>query len=266
MNVSLTLVAGGTLLVLLSNFILHRALHFKAAQAAVISALLSLALLLPYSAMAWPGGDVFTLYFTCYLMVCYAYYVICSGGTRGFIKSDPSQHKGWHWAPVIIFSFFLLLTILFGSFIMIAEKGITLTTAQGHQVSSQFPGTVPYGFQKQEAYYNDYVERLHEQQKRGWQIDYGFEQPLINGKPNHLIVEPKDKTGAPLIKAVVTAQLVRLADKKQDMTLTFIEQEPGRYVAATTVTGVGRWDLVLHIRLDDLTHEIRANTLVANDE
>lgn len=161
MNETVAIMLLGVAIVLVACLVLHKLFRFTPMQAASITALMGIAVVVPFSILRWRGGDVFTLYITCNLMASFGYYLISSGGMKSLRGKDG---KRMHWAPITVLGFFLVLTIQNGAFVVMAEKGLIFKAkAEDSFVSTRFPGEVPNAYQKKEAYYNAYQKRLAEQ-------------------------------------------------------------------------------------------------------
>lgn len=260
MNETVAIMLLGIVGVLVASIILHRLFRFTPLQAASITALMGIAVIVPFSILRWRGGDVFTLYITCNLLTSFAYYLICSGGMKNLRGKDG---KRMHWAPIVILGFFLVLTIQNGAFIVMAEKGLMFKAkAEDSFVSTRFPGEVPNAYHKKEAYYNAYQQRLMDQEARGWQVKFGFaEKPHVD-QDNFFMVQLLDKEGVPLENADVTAKFTRSAEQELNSSFALEMTEPGIYSVPIMFPRVGPWGLVLDIIRDDETYELVARTLV----
>ena len=260
MNETVAIMLLGVVTVLIVCLVLHKIFRFTPMQTGSITALMGIAVIVPFSILRWKGGDVFTLYITCNLMTSFAYYLISSGGMKSLSRKDG---KKMHWAPITILGFFLVLTIQNGAFIVMAEKGLIFKTkTEDSFVSTRFPGEVPNAYHKKEAYYNAYQKRLTEQQDRGWKVKFGFaEKPFVD-TDNFFVVELLDKAQKPLENAQVVAQFTRSAEQEINRTYTLEMTEPGLYSVPINLERVGPWGLELDIVRGDETHELVGRTLV----
>lgn len=260
MNETVAIMLLGIVAVLVACIILNKVFRFTPMQAASITALMGIAVVVPFSILRWRGGDVFTLYVTCNLLTSFAYYLIASGGMKSLKTKDG---KRMHWAPIVILGFFLVLTIQNGAFIVMAEKGLIFkNNAEDSFVSTRFPGEVPNAYQKKEAYYNAYQQRLLEQEERGWQVKFGFDgKPYVN-EDNFFIVQLLDKDGTPLENADVNAKFTRSAEQELNNDFDLAMSEPGIYSIPINLPRVGPWGLELHIVRGDETYELVGRTLV----
>ena len=260
MNETVAIMLLGIVTVLVACIILHRLLRFTPLQAASITALMGIAVVVPFSILHWRGGDVFTLYITCNLLTSFAYYLIASGGMKSLRDKDG---KRMHWAPIAILGFFLVLTIQNGAFVVMAEKGLIFkTNAEDAFVSTRFPGEVPNAYHKKEAYYNAYQKRLLEQENRGWQVKFGFAEPPFVDEDNFFVVQLSDKNGMPLENAEVVAKFTRSAEQELNTEVSLEMSEPGLYSVPINLPRIGPWGLELDILRDGDRHELVGRTLV----
>lgn len=260
---NLLLVCGiGVFSLLILNIILNKACRFSPAQSATVSALTSIAVLIPLSIIHWPGGDVFAMYLSANLITCYAYFLIGKGGVNSFKTADG---KHIHWGPISVLLFFLVLIVVDGTFVAMAERGLYYKRLDGSRVSTRFPGEVPNAYQKKEAYFNAYQGRLKTQIDRGWRVGYGF---LDNPKLDVLqtfIVEPLTKDGRIIEDAKVVANFIRPADQRQNFSQTLIAKN-GRYETSFDFPVSGVWQLLLTVTKGNDVHEIQSCTEVATKE
>lgn len=253
-------------LIIASNFLLLRLTTLTALQAATGVALAILGICLPWAIVAWPGGDVLAIRLAIYLMttfVCGIYF-----GSRS--SPDGAHHQRWHWGPAAITGFFMVLIIVDSVFILLAARGLSpqLSTQllpdapDKGSVSSVFPGVISHDFQEKEALYNDYLRQRRQQTERGWQVQKGWLTKPIQGEPAAFKVVAQTRHGEPLSGAVVTGQFLRPADSRLDKDFSLPEVAPGVYQGGFSLPAPGRWNVVLQLRRDGETHEIRASTSV----
>ncbi len=250
----------GVALTIIIALILNRLLRFTPLQAASITALMSIAVIVPFSIIRWRGGDVFTLYITCNLVASFAYYLIASGGTKALRGKDG---KRMHWAPITILGFFLVLVIVDGAFVVMAEKGLIFKRSKDDTiVSTRFPGEVPNAYHKKEAYYNEYQRRLIEQEKRGWQLNFGFAEKIYQNEDNYFVLSLLDRFDEPVSNAKVTAHFTRSAEQELNRTYQLEMIEPGLYSVPVKFERFGPWELELNIERGEDTHELVGRTII----
>jgi nitrogen fixation protein FixH len=102
--------------------------------------------------------------------------------------------KGWHWGPMAITGFFVVLVIVNAIFITVAQKGLgpelgasVFPDSRSQRiVSSAFPGVVSHDFHKKESLYNAYLEQVERQRRRGWQVRKGWLRKPVEGGGGNL--------------------------------------------------------------------------------
>ncbi|MEJ2309207.1 MAG: FixH family protein [Gammaproteobacteria bacterium] len=230
---------------------------------ATIIALGVIGIFIPWVIINWPGGDVFAIEIGIFLVVAYVLGII--GRRAG---------KSWHWAPALIFGFFVIVVAVNVIFVTLAETGITgifsklLPEPQTSTVAnSRFPGTVSHDFQEKEALYNAYLQDVREQQQRGWQVRKGWQHKPVVGEPELFMIEVRDREGMPVRGANVTGEFLRPSNSDDDFSFELDEAaEHGFYEKPLTMPRPGIWSLVLRITRGDDVHEIRATTSVSARE
>lgn len=245
----LSIMLMGIVAVLLVTLLLHHLFRFTRLQASVISGLLSIAVLVPYLILQWPGGDIAALYFSCNILTSYAYYLI--GKNTNALKGKDGKRT--HWVPISIFGFFVVLTILDGAFVFMAQAGLNVqyTEKDGtvKSVNTRFPGEVPNAYHKKEAYFNAHKEKMREQADRGWRVVYQFEaNPPIKDETNVMSFLVVDKEKQPIDDAKVEIVLKRIAEQELNRTIEFSSVGNGIYEAPITFERLGRWDFEVHIK------------------
>lgn len=265
MQVLLTIPIGVTLQ-LLVFLLLRRVLRMPAKAAALVVALASIALYVPYAILDWPGADVLALHLAIYLVAAYALGLI-----TGYRDARTAGTAGFHWAPTLIIVFFVVLVLFDSVLVVIATRGLPEPVArvllpqmsnQG-DISSAFPGVVAKDFQKKEALYNTYLKQAQQQQARGWVVHKGWLGPVQVGRPAQFQVTVNDRAGARVQGAEVHGSFLRPADTRLDLSFVLTEASPGMYQGELVLPVPGDWDLMLEIRKGEELHEVRAKTTVA---
>lgn len=265
MQVLLTIPFGVTLQ-LLVFLLLRRVLRMPAKAAALVVALASIALYVPYAILDWPGADVLALHLAIYLVAAYALGLI-----TGYRDARIAGAAGFHWAPTLIIAFFVVLVLFDAVLVVIASRGLPEPVARvllpqtvsQRDISSAFPGVVDKDFQKKEALYNAYLQQAQRQQARGWLVHKGWLGPVQAGKAAQFQVAVNDSAGASVQGAEVHGSFLRPADTRLDISFVLAETGPGVYQGQVVLPAPGDWDLVLEIRKGDELHEVRAKTSVA---
>src|SRR5690606_9366973 len=100
----------------------------------------------------WPGADVFAIHLGVFLLIPLAYGLLAGGGEKG----------RWHWGPVTLVMFFVVLAVVDGALITAARHGLPVwmvgtvipAPRQATTVSFGFPGVSTHDFQEKEAQFN----------------------------------------------------------------------------------------------------------------
>jgi len=258
---------GGVALISAVFLLVHRFSQLNAKATALLMALLVSVIYVPIAILQWPGGDVFAIHIAIYLVTVYVLGIITS--QREARREAGS--KTFHWGPASIVVFFLLVMAADSVFIMLAQRGVDNKVAQwllpkpqtGGKVSSHFPGTVSQDFRQKETEYNAYLQRMAEQRERDWQIKKGWETTPVAGTDAVFRLSVVDKTGQPIEGARVEGKFMRPGNIKLDFNFVLAESEQGTYRASLNLPQPGRWELLLLIYKDDIVHELRATTTVA---
>ncbi len=95
--------------------------------------------------------------------------------------------------------------------------------------------------------YNQVIERVQQQAALGWTV-----QAETDGSRPVLLLT--DQAGKPLRQAVIRATAERPLGATDSTALTFLETQPGRYVADVALAERGQWDLMLSARA--MGHEL----------
>ncbi len=242
--------------------VLRRLLRLDARTAAAAVAMLVLLIYVPWGILTWPGADIFAIHLALYLIVAYILGIIGSQGQQG-------KGGGWHWGPTLLIGFFTFVVAVDVVFLVVSEQGITGIFAEllpaprsGEVADSRFPGTVSHDYQKKESQYNDYLKQVEAQRARGWQVQKGWQDRPVVGKPARFIVEVRDAAGQPVTDAEVSGRFLRTSNSEFDFAFTMQQAAPGRYEVVTVMPQPGLWRLVLQIRKGEDLHEVRATTTV----
>ena len=258
---------GGVGLISIVFLLVHRFSQLNGKATALLVALLVIGIYVPISILQWPGGDVFAIHIAIYLVTVYVLGII--GSQRD--TQHAGSGKAFHWGPASIVVFFLFIMAADSVFIMLAQRGVDNKLAQwllprpetGGKVSSHFPGTVSQDFRQKETEYNAYLQRMAEQRERDWQIKKGWETPPVVGKDMVFKLSVADKNGEPIQSALVEGKFMRPGNVKLDIPFKMTERDQGTYLTSLSLPQPGRWELLLVIRKDDILHELKGTTSVA---
>lgn len=240
-----------------------RLFRLSGKAAAMAVALLVLFCYVPWGALYWPGPDIFAVHLAIYLTLAYALGMI-----------GPRVGKGFHWAPALIVIFFIGVIALNVVFVTLAGRGITgifaelLPRPQESEgvADSEFPGVVSHDFQEKEALYNQYLQQVEAQRRRGWWVKKGWRHKPWVGRPETFIVTVHDREGLPIIGAEVHGRFLRPSNSRDDFDFHLSEVGGGEYRTQITMPLPGFWRLVLEVSKGDARHEIRATTSVLPEE
>jgi nitrogen fixation protein FixH len=93
--------------------------------------------------------------------------------------------------------------------------------------------------------------------RRGW-----LGEPVV-GQATPFRIQVSDGQGDPLRGAEVTAQFLRFSSESLDFTRRLEEIEPGVYQADVSPSRPGRWEVIVNVRRDGETHQLRGMTDIA---
>ncbi len=261
---------GGVLGIAALYLVFRRFLRLGSPQAGFLVALITLAIYLPIALARWPGGDVFAIHLAIYLITAYGLGVI------GHRRAAAAQAGGkrWQWGPALIVGFFVVVIILDGIFITLADRGLEGPLARwllpepgtDTAVTSFFPGVIERDYQEKEAQFNAYLAKREAQAQRGWQVRKGWLEPPRAGEPTPFQIRIEDAEGRTVSEATIQGRFLRPSDAGQDQTVAFEEVEPGVYRDELSLPDPGRWRVLLEIRKDEAWHELRATTWVEPED
>lgn len=251
----------GIVIILMTFLMLLKVFKLEIYVSAGILAIVTLPVYGVMAILAWPGADVFAIHLAVYMLTIYAMSIITrslTGKTR------------WHWGPMLIIAFFIVVILTNTLFIFLAQSGLSPQWAErllphpqtAQDVQSRFPGTVSHDFREKEGQFNDYREQRKEQQQRGWQVQLGWQQRAVIGQANTLILDVKDRQGQALVATSVNGKMLFPGNMKLDQTFVMSPQAPGRYTASLTMPHAGNWDFIILIEKEQVRHEIRVTTTV----
>ena len=218
-----------------------------------------------WTALDWPGMDVYAMHLAVYFVTAYALAIIAlQRGRAGF---------RFHWAPALIVAFFGVVISVNAVFLTLANGGLGPETTEwllpqpssGAEVRSFFPGTVARDYQEKEELYNRYLERVEEQRERGWQVTQGFTDTPVAGQLEAFQVEVLSRKGDPIDGATVSGKFLRPSNKELDVSFELKQVGPGLYRSDLRLPAPGRWDLAMTIERAGAIHEVHARTRINDD-
>lgn len=244
-NISLLYTLGiGTVLAFSLFFIFYLGLKWEGKKSAFLTIMIMWVLYFPLAFMYWPGVDIFAIHFVFFTMTGYGLGIVTNvRSTRMRMEGEATQGGWFHWAPALIVTFFLLLTL---------QEANLITKATAYK-----PGIVVHDFREKENQYNDYQKQLAKQKERAWKVTGGWDkQPLYNVS-NPFIIKVADKSGNVISKANVKLALLSSANTDKDMHLELPETAAGVYSKDIILPNYGEWSILVTIKKGDDVHVIK---------
>jgi len=246
-EISMTETLFGGLILATALFFISRRLGLPNFWAGVLSGMLPFLLYLVYASRHWAGGDVLAIHFAVYL---------ANAGVLSVFGSLKQKKQSMHWAPRLIIAFFIFLVVLNAILLSIASRGVpdmlaqlVLPNPEQQKVHTAFPGTVPHDKNKS---YQGHLARIEQQRELGWQVSLEGVQALQSRQAGTLAIVLLDRDGEPVESAEVTLGLWRVANSRDDRSLTLLETGAGRYQGELTLPQAGRWLAEIVIRKEDI--------------
>lgn len=270
-NLLLTLAIGVVFIV-----VTHSMLRFLTRLSSMLSAFIVLFVIcgtyIPLLVIDWPGVDIFAIQIAIYGITVYLLTILHNQSieNKKKIDADPVKKK-WHWAPLAIVGFFLVVVSVDSVFITIAQQGsdsllrglFIPKPKSGGDVTSYFPGIIEHNFHEKEDQYNQYQQRLDEQRKRGWELKYGWQSPPHAKKQAVFLLSLKDRQQQPIIDANISGSFQRGNTSKQDQEIVLKEVKPGIYSVDVVLQYPGRWELLLKVTSPKGDYDLKATTEIA---
>jgi len=259
MNLFVSIFGGMLLTVIL--FGVMRAFKLSNFWAAVIAAGLPSFAYVIYAVSEWPGLDVLTMHIVAYPTV--ALLLFQTGG----MKTGDTQKEHWakvHWAPKLMIGFFVMLTIVLGTFVYIAGNGLPPAVAQwllpdikGKTVYTGFAGVVAHGGEasKSISHHRNMESKLA---KLGWHVEVSGLDALRFNAAGEVRVDIRDRLGNSVPNVQVGLLLGRPGETEPTR-LEFAESQqggylaqvllplPGEWLAALTLAGAGELIIIEHV-------------------
>jgi nitrogen fixation protein FixH len=261
-NLIITL-GGGVALSFLAFVLIYRFARLRGYQVSLVVIVAMLCVFLPLQIVFWQGMDVFAIHLALFIVTPYGMGIVTNQweASRGAERGG----GGWfHWAPATIVAFFLVIATVDATIISLANNGmpgglvgriLPEPRSGAEQVTSHFPGTVANDYFKKEALFNRYLDRLAEQQARGWQVRQGWLGTPTLGRETVFQVKVTDADGRPVAGARVEGWFARPSDERQDRTVRLEAVEPGIYRARLALGLPGAWEVRLRVERDGDVHE-----------
>ncbi|VAW96330.1 hypothetical protein MNBD_GAMMA23-1742 [hydrothermal vent metagenome] len=271
-NLLLTLAVGVIFIV-----IVHSTLRFFSRIKSVVTLLITFLALcsiyIPLLIADWPGVDIFAIQFAIYGVTLYLLTILHSQALqqKQNEKEGVKVIKKWHWAPLLIVGFFVVVVSVNSVFITVAQQGSDSLSSMflipepksGGDVSSYFPGIIEHNFHEKEDQYNQYQQRLDEQRQRGWEIKYGWIVIPVANKTAIFQLSLRDAKQQAITGAKVRGSFQRGNTSKQDQPVELKEFEAGVYRVDISLKYPGRWELKLKVDSSQGDYNINATTNVS---
>ena len=264
----------GSLLAFFLFFVFFKLIRLGGKMSALATAACMLLAYVPLAVIYWAGIDVFAIHFAFYMMIPYGLGII-TGVHEERRVSEGELKKGVHWIPALIIVFFLSIAVVDSFIIYSATSGLNHALAKvllpkaksdeiSGNISSQFTGAVSNNNQDEEKQFDEYVDKLNIQRKRGWKITGKWVNPppMVN-QPAIFTFTAKDKDGVAIKGATVTTDFRRASDMKKDTLVTFTEAANGIYSASITLPLAGCWDMKVLVKKGNDEHEIKGQTEIS---
>lgn len=263
---------GVILLEIIAFFLLYRLTHWLGKHCALMVAVVVVGIYIPIGVLTWKGLDYFAIHFAFFIMIPYVLGIITTHWeARRLEVVDGQRQRFFHWGPATLVVFFMCLATVDSFILSLAEKGLSgpLATkllpepkSQG-EVVSLFPGAVSHDFQEKESEFNDYQQRLAEQQARGWQVRKGWLGNAVVNQSAVFKVAVADKAGQPLEGASISGRFLDSSSSRKDVVFTMDETAAGEFMTNVLLNQSGQWDVVFTVTRGDEQHEVRATTKIA---
>lgn len=254
-------------------FIFHKGLGWSGRLAALLSILIVQSIYIPLAAMNWAGLDVFAIHFGFFTMAAALPGIIAGDrGTQSVAVGANNKKRRFHWAPLTIAGFFVILVIVDAIIITLANKGASAEFIRRFlpeprrdsaiNVTSSFPGTVSNNFQKKYDEFNNYLSQLKLQTERGWKISEGWSTTPYVNQPSVFRIKVTDKTDQPVTGAKVQLSFLRPSNKALDQQFQLRETAPGYYEESVNLSAPGLWNIVLTVNRGEEFHEVKGDTWI----
>jgi nitrogen fixation protein FixH len=209
---------------------------------------------LVYAWSHWPGLDVVTINLVAYPTVALLLFQLYGAKGRHF--------SGVHWAPKLMISFFVILTVLLGGFVYTADNGLppklaslVLPGAQGKNVHTGFAGVVPHGEEAANAI-SQQLKLSSELGKLGWQVEVVGLDALRPGRMGTVTISMRDRRGQTMSDARIQLELRRPGQRpEQVLPLAWNGVDAYRAEARLRAGGVWLASMVLEARGEHIVLE-----------
>lgn len=146
----------------------------------------------------------------------------------GEIHDDASRYR---WVPWLFVAFIGVVVVVNGIMVWFAVTSFTGLQTEGHYVKG--------------LDYNRTLEAERAELALGWTVTVAYE--ARGEKRGRIVVSARDKAGAPLDGAAVTARLVRPTQAGHDLSLALAPDGEGVYTGEVELPLSGLWDIQTRI-------------------
>lgn len=236
---------------------------FGRRRGAILALIVVVVVYLLLAARAWPGIDVVTIHLAIFASLSLTYVLL--SGSPGTGRSRRPV-----WALVFIAALFAVVIVVNVALVFLAEHGmpsgiaalVLPEPASETVITSRFPGTVTPGTHKRELLYSNHLQKIEQQNARGWTIEKGWVGKPMAGQTAIFRVRIEDDAGQPLRGAELRGSFLRPSDSAADHSFSMSETLGGVYQTEVNLPLAGSWQLLLWIDWGDTRHELRGTTAV----
>ena len=255
-------------------FLIYRFTRLRGKQVTLLVIALTTAVYVPWGVIDWRGLDQFAYRLAFFITFPYLFGIVTSHWEAAEARGEERSGRFFHWAPMTMFFFFIVIATVDAIIISLADKGMSGEFAakflpeprSGANAVSYFPGAVSHDFQEKGLQYNAHLERLKRRDALGWTIRKGWVGKAVAARPAVFKLVVTGPDGQPITGASISGEFLRPGNHRLDMSFTMQADGAGGYVAEVELPAPGRWDLVLIIRRGEDRFDLTASTSVNEPE
>ncbi|HKJ70508.1 MAG TPA: FixH family protein [Gammaproteobacteria bacterium] len=120
---------------------------------------------------------------------------------------------------------------------------LSYSGAMVYLAERDYPGSVVNDYFKNFKKFNEFTDRLEQQEKLGWALDTSVHSLPIVGEPLQVQVLARDDQGRPLPDADVAVHFVRNVNSRHDRWVDMTDQGGGRYSGEVRLPLPGNWTI-----------------------
>lgn len=133
------------------------------------------------------------------------------------------------------------LWILAGAVFALAVLGYSATMV--YLAQRDYPGSVVNNYFENYHGFNEFADKLEEQEELGWELATSVNSLPVVGDPIRLEVVARNGKDNPIAGADVRVSLVRNVKSRQDRRIRLAELGDGRYVGRVQLPKPGNWTI-----------------------